>query len=110
MLLDPRGVVHATCGILPVKDISIPPDQYANVLRTLSVTFLTSPVLTSSKEVELLLPAEAGYGWSWLDRPTGFTWNRVADIKIASREAKYEKQRILEGWLKLTPQSEKQLS
>ncbi|NEQ65138.1 MAG: hypothetical protein F6K21_06495 [Symploca sp. SIO2D2] len=110
MLLDPRGVVHATCGVLPVKDICIPPDQYAKVLRSLSVTFLTSPVLTSSKEVELPLPTEAGYGWSWLDRPTGFTWNRVADIKSTSREAKYEQQRILEGWLKLTPQSEKQTS
>lgn len=110
MLVDPRGVVHASCGVLPVKDISIPPDQYAQVLRTLSVTFLTSPILTSKKEIQLGLPVEGGYGWSWLDRPTGFTWNRVADIKPAVREAKYEQQRILEGWLTLTPQAEKQIS
>lgn len=110
MLADPRGTVHATCGILPVKNISIPPDQYAKVLRTLSVTFLTSPLITPLQSIEFPIPAEAGYGWSWLDRPTGFTWNRVADIKNASREARYEQQRILEGWLKLTPQTTKEIN
>ncbi len=110
MLVDPRGTVHATCGILPVKNISIPPDQYANVLRTLSVTFLTSPLITPLHSVEFPVPVEAGYGWSWLDRPTGFTWNRVVDLKNASREARYEQQRILEGWLKLTPQTIKEIS
>lgn len=110
MLVDPRGTVHATCGILPVKEINIPPDQYAKVLRTLSVTFLTSPVITPRQSIKYPLPAEAGYGWSWLDRPTGFTWNRVTEVKNTSREASYEQQRILEGWLKLTPQTKKDIS
>jgi hypothetical protein len=110
MLLDPRGVVHATTGILPVKTLNIPPDQYAKVLRTLSVTFLTSPVLTPVSKLELPLPEEAGYGWSWLDRPSGFRWNRVADIAPASRYADLQPQRILEGWLKLSPQVKKATS
>ena len=110
MLVDPRGSVHATCGFLPTKQISIPPDQFAKVLSTMSVTFLTSPVITTKQSVKYPLPAEAGYGWSWLDRPTGFTWNRVADIQNTSREAIYEQQRILEGWLKLSPQTEKEIN
>ena len=33
ILLDPRGKVHATCGILPVKAIDIPPEQYSGAPR-----------------------------------------------------------------------------
>ena len=46
LLLDPRGSVHATTGILPVKSIAIPPDYYQNQLASLRVTFKTAPILT----------------------------------------------------------------
>ncbi|MEK7726984.1 MAG: hypothetical protein AAB354_01160, partial [candidate division KSB1 bacterium] len=46
MLLDPRGVVHAICGILPTKAIGIPSAQYAEALRRLEVTFMTAPIVT----------------------------------------------------------------
>ncbi len=68
MLLDPRGVVHAACGILPTKDIHIPPDQYAAALQAINVTFLTAPVLSSSRQVQLPLAEEPGYLWSWLQK------------------------------------------
>jgi hypothetical protein len=32
MLLDPRGEVHVTCGILPTKAIRIPPEQYIRII------------------------------------------------------------------------------
>ncbi len=108
MLVDPRGSVHAACGFLPVKDIAIPPDQFANVLRSLSVTFLTSPLITPLQSVQYPLPAEAGYGWTWFDRPDAAAWNRVADIQNTSQAAAYQQQRILEGWLKLSPQTDKE--
>ncbi len=109
MLVDPRGSVHATCGFLPVKEIAIPPDQFAKVLSSLSITFLASPLITPRQSVQHPLPTEAGYGWTWFDKPSGVTWNRVADIQNTSREAVYLKQRILEGWLKLSPHTEKEL-
>src|SRR5262249_34413129 len=45
MLVDPRGAVHATTGILPVKDISIPADMYSDALGRIAITFLTAPVI-----------------------------------------------------------------
>ena len=68
MLVDPRGAVHATCGILPTKDIRIPPDQYAAALQAIDVTFLTAPVLSSASQLQLPLADEPGYRWSWLQK------------------------------------------
>jgi len=76
MLVDPRGSVHATTGILPTKSIAIPPDQYQDHLASLRVTFRTAPVLTPRDRVELPLPNEPGFSWSWLERGTT-GWSRV---------------------------------
>jgi hypothetical protein len=110
MLLDPRGCVHATTGILPVKTLTIPSDQYAKSLRALSISFLTAPVIAPLDGIELPLPTESGYGWSWLDQPASANWKRIADIAPASRYPKYAKQRIVEGWLQLSPQARKSSS
>ena len=71
MLIDPRGAVHATTGILPVKSIAVPPDQYLPQLARLRVTFRTAPVLTPRDEVEIPLPAESGFSWTWLEYSAG---------------------------------------
>jgi hypothetical protein len=76
MLVDPRGVVHATCGILPTKSIGIPQEQYAEVAADLRATFVTAPVLTAPDDVALPLPAEPGYSWSWIER-SGEKWLEV---------------------------------
>ncbi|HYR06814.1 MAG TPA: hypothetical protein VEQ60_03520, partial [Longimicrobium sp.] len=68
MLVDPRGVVHATCGVAPTKSIDIPADQYQPALRALEVTFLTAPLLAERGAVRVSLPDEPGYTWSWLAR------------------------------------------
>lgn len=71
MLIDPRGSVHATSGILPTKVIDIPPDQYAAALQAINITFLSTPLLTPTGKINLPLPQEPGYVWSWLqcDKP-----------------------------------------
>ncbi len=71
LLVDPRGVVHATCGAAPVKSIDIPAHQYQPALRALEVTFLTAPLLTDRGTVRITLPDEPGMGWSWLERRPG---------------------------------------
>ena len=104
MLVDPRGVVHATSGILPTKQIDIPPDQYAKALQRMAVTFLTAPILTDAQEIHLPLPKESGYEWSSLTRPDGFQWQETQEIAPASRQGKFAQQKLVDGWLKLSPQ------
>ncbi len=103
MLVDPRGVVHATCGILPTKAIGIPADQYDRALRSLQINFRSGPILTGSGEkVNLPLPTEPGYTWSWVEKNQG-GWTENSSIGPASLDAAFsEAQTIREGWLKLT--------
>lgn len=66
LLFDPRGKLHATCGILPTKAIDIPPDQYVAALGAIEPTFLVAPILSDAGRVQLPLPNEPGFAWSWL--------------------------------------------
>jgi hypothetical protein len=77
MLVDPRGTVHACSGVAPVKSIQLPPDQYADALRAIEVTFLTSPVLTELGVVRLPLAPEPDFKWSWL-RKVGGGWSEIS--------------------------------
>lgn len=112
MLVDPRGVVHATSGILPSKPVSIPPDQYADALKRINITFLTAPILVTgtdydapdgSRKVPLTLPNEPGYTWSWLSQQSR-TWSETQSFSAADTSAKFAGQQwICEGWLQLKP-------
>ena len=85
MLVDPSAKVHATCGILPVKDIHIPPDQYRPALNRMEVAFLTAPLLTLPERIHISLPTEPGYGWSWIEKE-GQGWkviNSTGSIRLA---------------------------
>ena len=107
MLVDPRGDVHATSGILPSKSINIPPDQYAGILKKLSVTFMTAPVLTDQAGVRLNLPQESGYSWSWLGHPSASVWLQDEQLQTTDNRLKFTPQRLVGGWLKLTPEDTK---
>lgn len=107
MLVDPRGEVNATSGILPAKQISIPPDQYAGILKKLSVTFMTAPVLTDQDGIRLNLPQESGYSWSWLARPSASVWQETERIQATDNTLRFKPQRLVGGWLKLTPEDKR---
>jgi hypothetical protein len=108
MLMDPRGKLHATSGVLPTEVLEIPQSQYAGVLDRLAVTFLTSPVLTGGDEIGLPLPTEPGYSWSFVTLPDGAHWQETTTIAKVSPHARFgAPPRIVEGWLKLKPQSGK---
>ena len=100
MLLDPHGKIHATSGILPVKAIDLPADQYTDLLEHLAVTFLAAPILTDQNKINLPFPAEPGYVWTWLDDREG-TWKEISPL--TPQEALTAPQEIREVWLKLTP-------
>ncbi len=94
MLIDPRGTVHATCGVLPAKEINIPPDQYTAALQAIEVLFLCTPILTDVGKLNLPLPAEAGYQWSWAGSTQSIG-------KVNSQATFAAPQEIREGWLQL---------
>jgi hypothetical protein len=97
VLLDPRGTIHATSGILPTKSIGIPPDQYAAALKKMEVVFLTAPVITGEESIEIPLPDEPGYAWTWATDPK-LPLRPIDPTAIFARA-----QEIREGWLKLSP-------
>ncbi|MEM7060376.1 MAG: hypothetical protein AAF557_22585 [Pseudomonadota bacterium] len=86
MLVDPRGSVHATTGILPTKSIAIPKDQYHDQVAAMRVTFPTAPILTLPDAVEIPLPAEPGYSWSWLEHD-GESWTETPHHPTVTRDA-----------------------
>ncbi len=105
MLVDPRCPVHATSGILPTKAIAIPPDQFKQALQAIEITFLSTPILTGLEDIELPLPKEPGYAWSWLAQENG-PWSEVNTIAPVQRQATFSGQQIIrEGWLKLRPET-----
>lgn len=85
-LMDPRGMVHATSGILPVKAINIPPEQYKKPLEKLQVTFLTAPVLSERNALRLSLPDEPGYDWSWLSYQNSAGWQEIQSYEMIEKE------------------------
>ena len=100
LLLDPRGSAHITSGVLPTKEITIPPDQYTAALQAIEVLFLSTPIITNMGQINLSLPTEPGYQWSW-ETATG-----SAPISNAHLQATFAlPQEIREGWLKLSVSS-----
>ncbi len=86
VLLDPRGSLHATSGILPTKAIHLPPDQFSAALQNLEISFLTAPILSDRETVNISLPEEPGYVWSWLEMEDD-NWREVsATGRISRRE------------------------
>lgn len=86
MLIDPRGSVHVTTGILPVKEINIPAEQYLSSMQRMGVTFLTAPLLSPAANIQSLLPTEEGFQWSWIERQ-GDTWREVWQYPTIERRA-----------------------
>lgn len=107
ILMDPRGVIHATSGILPVSQLEIPAAYYADALKHMGVTFRVSPLLTDAEELHAALPKEAGYVWSWITQPNGSIWEEIGVIAEATEHVHFFKPpKIVEGWLKLTPKNQ----
>jgi len=102
MLVDPRGVVHLTSGILPAEALEIPHDQYAAALQAIEVTFLTAPILSPAGKIELPLPVEADHAWSWVRDRTA----APSAVGPASPQASWgDPLEIHDGWLRLTNSS-----
>ena len=103
MLVDPRAAVNATVGSLPVNSLQIPPDQYAQTMQSLAMTFFTHPLLAKQQGLTTPLPQETAYLWSWI-QPSGNTINTIPQKANAVDDTVtygYSPQTLLEGWLQL---------
>lgn len=104
MLVDPLAAVHATSGVLPTKSITIPASMYAAELKRIQVSFRSlGPILTRIGRLDLPLPSEPGYAWSWIERDDR-GWTAVADDLGGSEDDGAFSGAIVarEGWLQLT--------
>jgi hypothetical protein len=113
LLLDPRGTVDATTGILPVATLQLPAQFYAAALARIAVTFRTGPVLTDPASIRIPFPAEQHGTWRWIGRTgTGATDWEVDPIVPANAQARLadETQRLVEGWLKFIPSNDAETS
>ncbi|HET6975848.1 MAG TPA: hypothetical protein VFI24_05970 [Pyrinomonadaceae bacterium] len=115
LLIDPRGVVHATTGIVPVKAINIPPDQYSEALQAIEITFLSAPIITDAGKIHLPLPEEAGYQWSWLQQDVQHVWSEVSSRGVVRKESfavfgdratDIWADLITQGWIKLLDEND----
>jgi hypothetical protein len=110
MLVDPRGVVHATSGILPTKSINIPSKYYREVLERLEVAFFAGSILTEGDQLDFPLPKEPGYTWAWL-QPTQSGLSETTLTESSQIEEQFLSQpTVREGWLKLRKVIEKEKS
>ncbi|MEQ9481299.1 hypothetical protein [Coleofasciculus sp. F4-SAH-05] len=105
MLIDPRGIIHTTTGILPNQELRLSPENYNSALQAIEVTFLSTPVLSSHNQVSLPLPEVPDYSWSWLSVSNGI-WSETTTITPVNPQATFSApQKLYEGWLQLTPAS-----
>lgn len=85
ILMDPRGLIHCTTGILPTKALEIPAEFVTPALERLQISFLSAPLLSVPRNLTLALPEEAGYSWAWLQQE-GNQWKKLT-TKPAIRQA-----------------------
>ncbi|MDX3451884.1 hypothetical protein PV396_07985 [Streptomyces sp. ME02-8801-2C] len=106
MLIDPRGTVHATAGILPTHSLRIPSGMFRDALEGMAVSFRAAPVLTDADRIAVPLPDEPGYAWSWQEQgQTG----AVEQADPPRPDARFPARATLrEGWLTLRPVSDPQ--
>lgn len=103
LLLDPRGGVHATSGVLPTKKIELMREHVSKALDAIALTFRVGPVLSDPTTIRMPLPKEIRGQWSWVRRTGVTVWNE-APVVHASQDAMISKtpSELMEGWLRLT--------
>jgi hypothetical protein len=107
MLIDPRGTVHATTGILPAATLTLDASFFEPALDNMSVTFRAGPVITDPVLVRVPKPAEQHGVWSWV-RMIDPNSDYVSDPIIASTQSARlptPPPHLVDGWLKFVPQT-----
>ena len=107
MLVDPRGAVNATTGILPAEELTVPPEFYQDAIARLEIYFRTGPLLVDAEAIRMPRPAEQNGTWNWIQKndPSNVPASWEADpITRSDDQASFPVQplQLRDGWLKLT--------
>jgi len=107
LLVEPHSVVHATCGLLPRKEIGMRREWTAAALAKLSPTFRFGPLLVDPKRIRMPIPTDINGAWSWDYRADANTWAELP-ITNATQDAllPLDPPSGTEGWMRLTPPPE----
>lgn len=103
LLVDPRGAVHATSGIVPRKKIELMREHIAPALDAMALTFRVGPVLVDPDTIRMPVPAEIKGGWSWVRKVNVTTWQEDPVVKATQDALLPDVPALLsEGWLKVS--------
>ena len=101
LIVDPRGSIHVTSGILPRMRVDLPAPQVEAALRNMQVAFRFGPLLVDPERVQMPLPEDIQGGWQWVQRQ-GLTAWQTDDVLPAVDEAHLTRPaESTEGWLRL---------
>lgn len=113
LLVDPLAQVHATTGVLPVRRLGLPQDQFAKALETIRMSFFASPVLKPASGQRLPLSEPPALSWTFVeaekiseDRSRPLVEELEPDVVGDRAQFNYTPQQIREGWLRLDPARE----
>lgn len=109
LLVDPRGVVPAITGLLPVVTATLPAGPVAAAMNRLVATFRMGPLLVDPERVRMPLPSETGGSWAWVERAGVTVWRRDGTLQGNDPKALLPATPpdIREGWLALTPRRDR---
>ena len=108
VLLDPRGAIHVSSGILPTQTVQLPRHDIENALKRMDVVFRIGPILSEAARIRMPLPTDIRGGWSWIAQTgvdlDGKILQAEADIRpISSYPLLHDTPLWLrDGWLKLS--------
>jgi hypothetical protein len=103
LLLDPRGSVHVTSGILPVAVLELPGPLVTETLERMELSIRVGPVLGSESAFRVPVPDDLGGSWIWLDhdrtRPEPWQADAEAGKPEPGPGVPAQPLGIREGWL-----------
>ncbi len=103
LLVDPRGAVNVTSGIVPRKKIELMREHIAPALDAMALTFRVGPVLVDPDTIRMPLPAEIKGGWTWVRKVNVTTWQEDPVVKATQDALLPDVPALLsEGWLKIS--------
>lgn len=103
VLLDPRGLLTALNGLLPIATAPLAPGPIAQGLANLDAIFRVGPILWDSQSPDVPLPAIGSAQWDWVARTGVGVWETQSNLPTTVRQTIIPPRTLAlrEGWLTL---------
>jgi hypothetical protein len=96
------GSIHASTGILPVKDITLPDQFVINAIKQMELMFRVESLLTDSSKIYIPKLTEQNGNWSWINHTSVEDYTSES-VNYATNVAKLSSASVMvrDGWLRL---------